>query len=207
MEYFYLSSLIVLLGYITKFYSLLLSQLLSGPFSTWIKVFYVHEVFLGYNLHMSSVPLLDFLQQWLQLYVYFFFLLISPANLFFFDPFYFFLYLIFMCWLPCLSSVAATVFRWSHPHFWDGLVFFLHFFPEFNSLFTFFSVFFPFLFLIFDPWFKIVLHIMNVCLLIHLIHLDHIIQFPFASWLHLREKFQQLTRVDSHFSHFSGNFL
>lgn len=148
LEYFYLSSLTVLLGYIMKFYSLLLSQLLSGPFSTWIKVFYVHEVFLSYNLHRSSVPLLDFLQQCLQLYVYFFFFAHLPIQPLFLWSFlllplsYFHVLVAFLPFFSCcycISLKSSSLLRLSclFPSFLSWVQLSFHFFFCFSLHFCF----------------------------------------------------------------------
>lgn len=104
----------------------------------------------------------------------------------------------------CNSSMILITFHLSHLHFWDGFIFLFCFFPEFNQLsFHFFCLF---SFLIFDFWFKVVLHITNVCLNIFN-SLDNILPSPFASWLSLEEEFQQLKCVNSHFSYFCGNCI
>lgn len=94
-------------------------------------------------------------------------LLVFPFNLFVLDPFYFFLYFIFMFWLPsCISLKPLMTCHLHHLHVQDDFYFFFNFFPELNQVFSFFSGFFwgPFLSLLFDFWFKVVLHIINACL-------------------------------------------
>lgn len=107
LEYFYLSGLIVLLRCIIKLIFPRFPRYSVAPSSARIQVFfYVPEAFLDYNLQLVPFHCLIFYICDFNYMYAVSSLLISPFNLFLFDPFDFFFYLIFMCRLhSCIPSV------------------------------------------------------------------------------------------------------